>query len=108
MLPKSYTRIIYNNLSKAEAQILIQLYTGDAKLIRFLAKNKTTKEVTYACEVASELVRYFLFSYQNWINQQRERDAKYLKKKITSGYFLILKSPEIISFKHQIYKLFKQ
>ena len=93
-LPGPHTRMIYDNLSKDEARILVQLHTGDAKLNAFLARIKASESATCACGAAPESVRHFLFSCSRWIRQRREMCAKHPGKEGNIRFFLGAKGPQ--------------
>ena len=63
-----HTWLIYDDLNKNNAKVITQLRSSDAKFNLFLARIKVINLAIYACGVALELIRYFLFSYLRWIH----------------------------------------
>ncbi|KAI7768292.1 hypothetical protein LZL87_014184 [Fusarium oxysporum] len=64
-LPGKHTRALYDLLTRKEADVLVQLRTGLAKLNNFLHKIDTVESDKCECGQASETVQHILFRLQS-------------------------------------------
>ncbi|KAJ5569007.1 hypothetical protein N7450_011493 [Penicillium hetheringtonii] len=73
-LPGKHTNFLYDNLSRRQAALLIQLRTGHARLNRYLQRMGHLENNTCGCGTDSddgETVEHFLFHCPDW-NQLRQ------------------------------------
>jgi hypothetical protein len=69
-LPGKHTRTIYDLLKRKEADVLIQLRTGMARLNSFLHNIGAVESDMCECGQASETVKHFLFRCTKWTKQR--------------------------------------
>jgi ribonuclease HI len=65
-LPGKHTRILYNTLKRKEANVLVQLRTGMARLNGYLYCIGAVESDLCACGQARETVKHFLFRCTRW------------------------------------------
>ena len=65
-LPGRHTRIIYDNLNRNDARILVQLRTGMIRLNSYLFKIKAADTDICPCGITSETPKHFLFRCSLW------------------------------------------
>ncbi|KAI8411411.1 hypothetical protein FOFC_08005 [Fusarium oxysporum] len=70
-LPGNHTRIIYDALKRHKYDILVQLRTGIARVIRYLHRIGAVETDTCECGQEEETVDHFLFRCPQW-DEQRE------------------------------------
>ena len=87
-LPGKHTRTLYDLLTRKEADVLVQLRTGLAKLNSFLHKIDAVESDTCECGQASETVQHFLFRCTKW-TMQREGMLKYSQTKMGNLSFFL-------------------
>jgi hypothetical protein len=79
-LPGNHVKLLYDNLTRKESQILAQLRTGHCALNSFLAKIGAAENGLCECGQASESVRHFLLhcqKYQQLRNEMIEKAGKH-------------------------------
>jgi hypothetical protein len=69
-LPGRHTRTLYDPLKRKEAEVLVQLRTGMARLNSFLHNIGVVESDTCECGQASETVEHFLFRCTKWTTQR--------------------------------------
>jgi len=65
-LPGKHTRILYNTLKRKEANVLVQLRTGMARLNGYLYQIGAVESDLCTCGQARETVKHFLFRCTRW------------------------------------------
>jgi ribonuclease HI len=71
-LPGNHTRVIYDKLTRQEANVLAQLRTGMARLNGYLHRIGAVESGQCACGQAEETVAHFLFRCTRWETQQAQ------------------------------------
>ncbi len=71
-LPGKRTRLLYDRLSRKEANVLAQLRTGMAKLNTYLHRIRAASSDQCACGQARETVEHFLFRCRQWTEHPAE------------------------------------
>jgi hypothetical protein len=62
---------MYDDLSKRQASILVQLYTGITLLNGYLHNIKAVETNLYDCGKVVELREHFIFYYVRWSKQRK-------------------------------------
>ncbi|KMQ81479.1 hypothetical protein RF55_26204 [Lasius niger] len=87
-LPGRHTRTLYDGLKRKEADVLVQLRTGMARINSFLHKIGAIESDTCDCGQAPETVEHFLFRCTKWTTE-REVMLRCTKTKMGNlSYFL--------------------
>jgi hypothetical protein len=70
-LPGKHTKEIYDQLSRKEAAVLVQLRTGMARLNGYLHRIQAVPSEICACGRSLETVEHFLFTCTKWREQRK-------------------------------------
>ena len=87
-LPGTHTKKIYDTLRRKEANVLIQLRTGMARLNRYLYCIKATDSDLCQCGTAKETVKHFLFRCPRWDNLKQGLLVKTEDKRGNLSFYL--------------------
>ncbi|KID81406.1 hypothetical protein MGU_11230 [Metarhizium guizhouense ARSEF 977] len=89
-LPGKHTRTIYDDLSRQEARILVQLRTGKCRLNSYLHRINEARVTTEQCRCgqAAETVEHFLFRCKLW-RSEREGMVRCNRAKIGNLSFFL-------------------
>ncbi|KJZ68822.1 hypothetical protein HIM_11782 [Hirsutella minnesotensis 3608] len=69
-LPGKHTRKVYDELTRKESEVLVQLRTGKSRLNSYLCKIGAVKSDECTCRQAPETAEHFLFRCRRWTVQR--------------------------------------
>ena len=87
-LPGTHTKKMYDTLRRKEANILIQLRTGMARLNGYLYCIKATDSDLCQCGTAKETVKHFLFRCPRWDNLRQDLLSQTEDKRGNLSFYL--------------------
>lgn len=70
-LPGKHTKMMYDQLTRKEAAVLVQLRTGMARLNDYLHRINAAPSALCSCGQARETVEHFLFTCVRWMEQRK-------------------------------------
>ncbi|KJZ69922.1 hypothetical protein HIM_10678 [Hirsutella minnesotensis 3608] len=87
-LPGKHTRKLYDELTRKESEVLVQLRTGKSRLNSYLFKIGAVESDECACGQSAETVVHFLFRCRRW-TVQREIILGYARGKVGDLSFFL-------------------
>ncbi|KJZ69133.1 hypothetical protein HIM_11480 [Hirsutella minnesotensis 3608] len=87
-LPGKHTRKLYDELTRKESEVLIQLRTGKSRLNSYLCKIGAVESDECICGQSAETVEHFLFRCRRW-TAQREIMRRYAGGKMGDLSFFL-------------------
>ncbi|KAM4063286.1 endonuclease/exonuclease/phosphatase [Hirsutella rhossiliensis] len=87
-LPGKHTRKMYDELTRKESEVLVQLRTGKSRLNGYLCKIGAEESDECTCGQSAETVEHFLFRCRRW-TVQREIMLRYARGKMGNLSFFL-------------------
>jgi hypothetical protein len=87
-LPGKHTRKLYDELTRKESEVLVQLRTGKSRLNSYLCKIGAVESDECTCGQSAETVEHFLFRCRRW-TVQREIMLRYARGKMGDLSFFL-------------------
>jgi len=87
-LPGKHTRKLYDELTRKESEVLVQLRTGKSRLNSYLRKIGAVESDECTCGQSAETVEHFLFRCRRW-TVQREIMLRYARGKMGDLSFFL-------------------